>query len=280
MHEFFSALADPALPFLRFALAAGLLSSVAFGILGPIVVAKRIGTIAGSISHSVLGGVGLALFLSQTNRAGWLSPTAGALAAAFASAGVIWLVSQYGREREDTAIVAVWTVGMAAGVLLLSMTKGFADPMSFLFGNILLITRSDLISITALDLLVVLFAVFFRNVMIAVCFDEEFAGIRGLRTGALTFLLLILVSATVVFFIPLVGTVLVIALLTLPAAIAGLFSRHLWSMMAWATGIGAAFTGLGVAISYIEDLPTGATIVVLLGVAYLVLVTARRLSGR
>jgi zinc transport system permease protein len=280
MLEWISALRDPDLPFLRLALAAGLLSSIAFGILGPIVVAKRIGTIAGSISHSVLGGVGLALFLQHAMGWYWFSPTFGALAAAFLSAVVIWLVSQYGREREDTAIVAVWTVGMATGVLFLSLTRGFVDPMSYLFGNILLITPGDILSIAVLDLLVVAFALLFHRSLLAVCFDEEFAGIRGLHTGALTLLMLVLIAATVVVFLPLVGTVLVIAMLTLPAAIAGLFSRHLWSMMVWSGVIGAVFTVLGVAVSFAGDLPTGATVVVLLGAVYLVLVVGRRIWRR
>jgi zinc transport system permease protein len=276
MAEFLSALRDPGLPFLRYALIAGMLSSLAFGILGPIVVAKRIGYIAGSISHSVLGGIGLALFLSREHGWLWFTPTFGALAAGLLSALIIGWISLYGKEREDTVIGAVWTLGMATGVLFLSLTRGFVDPMGYLFGNILLLTRTDLLLIAALDLILLMLTVFFYQSLLAACFDEEYARIRGLRTGFLYFLLLILVALTVVLFLPIVGTVLVIAMLTLPAGIAGLFSRHLWGMMAWSGVIGAIFTVTGIAVSYFFNIPSGATIVILLGIAYLALAAFKK----
>jgi zinc transport system permease protein len=276
MAEFLSALRDPGLSFLRLALVAGVLSSVAFGILGPIIVARRIGYITGSISHSVLGGIGLAIFLSHRMHWAWCSPRLGALAAALASAVLIGWVSLYGREREDTVIGAVWTTGMAAGVLFLSLTRGFVDPMSYLFGNILLITRADILLIVILDGILLTAAFLLYNSFLAVCFDEEFARIRGLKTGFLYLFLLILVALTVVLFLPVVGTVLVIAMLTLPAAIAGLFSKHLWGMMLGSVAVGAVFTFFGIGLSYAHDLPSGSTIVVLLGTAYLVLVTGKK----
>jgi zinc transport system permease protein len=274
------ALRDPALPFLRMALLAGVLSSIAFGILGPIVTARRIVTIAGSISHSVLGGIGLALFLYHEKGWLWCRPTLGALAAALVSAAVIGAVSLYGKEREDTVIGAVWTVGMAAGVLFLSLTHAFVDPMSYLFGNILLLTKTDLLLIAGLDAVILAVILLCYNAFVAVCFDEEYAKLRGLNTGFLYMLLLVLVALTVVLFLPIVGTVLVIAMLTLPAAISGLFAKHLWSMMVGSALIGAVFTVLGIGLSYSRDLPSGSTIVVLLGVAYLVLVGVFRLVKR
>jgi len=245
------------------------LSSVAFGILGPIVVARRIGAIAGSISHSMLGGIGLAVFLRQ--EAGWrgCSPEAGALAAALLSAAVIGIVRIRGREREDTVIAAVWSVGMAAGVLFLSLTRAAVDPMGYLFGNILLLDAADLVLIAALDGVLLVFTALFYRPLLAVCFDEEFARIRGLRTGVLSLLLFTFVAVTVALLLPMVGTVLVIALLTLPAAIAGMFTRHLWSMMVGAAAVAAAFAVAGVVLSAATDVPSGAAIVLLLGAAYL-----------
>jgi zinc transport system permease protein len=278
--ELMQALKDPALPFLRMALLAGVLSSIAFGILGPIVTARRIVNISGSISHSVLGGVGLALFLYHEKGWLWCRPTLGALAAALVSAAVIGAVSLHGKEREDTVIGAVWTVGMAAGVLFLSLTHAFVDPMSYLFGNILLLTRTDLLLIAGLDIVILAVIFLCYNAFVAVCFDEEYAKLRGLKTGFLYQLLLVLVALTVVLFLPIVGTVLVIAMLTLPAAIAGLFTRHLWSMMVGSVVTGAVFTVLGIGLSYVKDLPSGSTIVVLLGAAYLALVVAMRILKR
>jgi zinc transport system permease protein len=262
------------------ALFAGVLSSVAFGILGPIVTARRIVNIAGSISHSVLGGVGLALFLFHEKGWHWCQPMLGALAAALLSAAVIGTVSLYGKEREDTVIGAVWTVGMAAGVLFLSLTHAFVDPMSYLFGNILLLTKTDLFLIAGLDVVILTVTVYCYNAFVAVCFDEEYAKLRGLNTGFLFLLLLNLVALTVVLFLPIVGTVLVIAMLTLPAAIAGLFAKHLWSMMAGSILIGMVFTVLGIGLSYARDLPSGSTIVVLLGAVYLMLVAVLKILKR
>jgi zinc transport system permease protein len=270
MTEFWQAFRDPGLPFLRYALAAGVLSSVAFGILGPIVVARRIGAIAGSISHSMLGGIGLAVFLRHQTGWAWCTPGAGALAAALASAAVIGAVHSRGGEREDTVIAAVWTVGMSAGVLFLSLTPAFVDPMSYLFGNILLLTRGDLIRIAALDGILLVVVLFLYRPLLAVCFDEEFARIRGLNTGLLSMLLLGLTALTVALLLPMVGTVLVIALLTLPAALAGRFTKHLWSMMIAAAAVSAVFAVAGVALSAVIDIPSGAAIVLLLGAAYLV----------
>lgn len=280
MSELLQALRDPALPFLRMALFAGALSSVAFGVLGPIVTARRIVNIAGSISHSVLGGVGLALFLFHEKGWLWCSPMLGALAASLLSAAVIGAVTLYGKEREDTVIGAVWTVGMAAGVLFLSLTHAFVDPMSYLFGNILLLTKSDLRLIAALDAVILGVILLGYNAFVAVCFDEEFAKLRGLNTAFLYMLILLLVALTVVLFLPIVGTVLVIAMLTLPAAIAGLFTKHLWSMMAVSVLIGLVFTTLGIGLSYVRDLPSGSTIVVLMGAGYLALLAVLKIFKR
>ncbi|MBN2201021.1 metal ABC transporter permease [bacterium] len=276
MAEFWQAFQDPGFPFLRYALAAGLLSSVAFGILGPVIVARRISFVAGSISHSMLGGIGLALFLRHQLGWSWCTPGAGALAAALSSAAVIGAVRTRRGEREDTVIAAVWTVGMAAGVLFLSLTPVFVDPMSYLFGNILLLTRNDLWMIAGLDALLLIVVLLLYRPLLAVCFDEEFARIRGLNTGALSMLLFGLTALTVALLLPMVGTVLVIALLTLPAALAGRFTKHLWSMMIAAAAVSAVFAVAGVALSAVIDIPSGAAIVLLLGAVYLIPVLLKR----
>ena len=144
MADFFNALANPDLPFLRYALIAGVLSSFALGMAGTYVVTRRISYIAGAIAHSVLGGIGAALFLQHKAGWAWFDPIIGALIAAVFSAVVIGLVSMYARQREDTVIGSIWAVGMAMGVLFIARTPGYIDPMSYLFGNILLISSTDL----------------------------------------------------------------------------------------------------------------------------------------
>jgi len=265
---------------LRYALAAGLLASLAFGMMGTYVVVRRISYIAGAIAHSVLGGIGISLYLQYHGGHAWFAPIYGAVLASLASAIVIGLVSMYARQREDTVIGAIWAVGMAIGVVFISKTPGYVDPMSYLFGNILMITSTDLWGILILDILVVGFGTLFYYKFQALCFDEEFSRLRGLRVTVYYLLLLCLISLSVVLLVMVVGIVMVIALLTIPAAVAGLFSRHLWQMMMISTLACMVFTIGGIGISYSYDLPAGATIILLAAVIYLLLIFVRFLRTR
>ena len=276
MIEFLDALADPDIPFLRYALVAGVLASIAFGIIGAYVVARRISYIAGAISHCVLGGIGAGLYLQTVVGLEWCRPMYGAVAASLLAALVIGMVSLYAREREDTVIGALWAIGMAVGLLFLAKTPGYVDPMSYLFGNILLISRHDLWLVAALDALVVGLAVCFHNKFVAVCFDEEFTELRGVRVKCYYLLLLCLTALTVVLLVRVVGIVMVIALLTLPAAVAGQFSRRLWQMMALGVLFCMAFIASGLCYSYTHDLPTGPTIIIIAGAVYLAVAVGSR----
>lgn len=249
--------------FLQHALVAGLLASVACGLVGTYVVVRRIGFLAGGIAHSVLGGMGAALFFGG-------DPMFGALVAALVSALLIGWVSLHGREREDTLIGAVWAVGMAAGVLFISRTPGYnVDLMSYLFGDILMVGNVELWLMLGADLLLLALVGLLYRQFLAVSFDEEFARLRGLPVTLLHLLLLSLVAVTVVLLIRVVGLILVIALLTLPAAIAGQYVQTLGRMMALAVLLGTLLTASGLALSYGPDLPTGATIILLSGAVYL-----------
>ncbi len=280
MLEFLRALADPRAPFLLYSFLAGVLASVAFGVIGTYVVARRISYIAGAISHSVLGGIGLALYLQKVAGLAWFTPILGAVISALAAAVVIGLVSLYAKEREDTAIGAIWAIGMAVGLLFIAKTPGYVDPMSYLFGNILLISKSDLWAVACLDGVVVILGAVFYNKFLAVCFDEEFAKLRGVRVGFYYMLLLCLTALTVVLLVTVVGIVMVIALLTLPAAIAGQFSRRLWQMMVFSVAFCLFFTAAGLAMSYTYDLMPGPPIILLAAAAYLVVVLVRRILRR
>ena len=276
--EFFRDLLDPNLAFLRYALLAGLLASVSCGVVGSYVVVRRISYIAGGIAHCVLGGIGAARYMQV--KFGWefLDPLYGAVAAALVSACVIGWVSLHAREREDTVIGAIWSVGMAVGVLFMARTPGYgSDLMSYLFGNILVVTPQSLVILLILDAVVLGAALLFYNQFLAACFDEEFARLRGVRVEAFYLLLLCLIALTVVVLQAIVGVVLVIALLTLPAAIAGRCSKTLWRMMILAGIACAALTTGGIALSYSPKLPPGATIAALAGAAYLAVLIGARL---
>ncbi|MGQ9660514.1 MAG: metal ABC transporter permease [Thermochromatium sp.] len=260
MAEFIAALATYG--FLQGALIAGLLASVGCGVIGPFVVVKRIAFMAGGIAHSVLGGMGAALYVGA-------DPFLGALLAAIVSALLIGAVRLSWNTQEDTLISALWAIGMAIGVLFLAKTPGYAtDLMSLLFGNILLVPRRDLWWMAALDLILVITVALFYRQFLAIAFDEEFARLRGVPVAFFYLLLLCLVAVTVVLLIQVVGLILVIALLTLPAAIAGHYVHSLRAMILIAIGLGALFTTLGLALSFRWDLPAGPTMILLAGAVY------------
>lgn len=268
-------------PFLMYALIAGVLSSVACGLVGSYVIVRRISYIAGGISHCVLGGIGAAQYLKVVYGWSALDPLHGAIVAALLAAVVIGLVSLRARQREDAVIGALWSIGMAAGVLFVSKTPGFAsDLQSYLFGNILMVDRERLILIVALDALVVGLALLFYHPFLAVCFDEEFARLRGVPVEFFYLLLLCMTALTVVVLSSVVGILLVIALLTLPVAIAAYFCRTLWQMMLASISLSILFTTGGLALSYETNLQSGPVMIMLAGATYLVLTAARTIWKR
>ena len=272
---FFDALLEHG--FLQNALLAAALSSLASGIVGAWVVVRRSASIAGAIAHCVLAGLGAARWLQVNHGLTWAEPMAGAIVAAVLAAVVISFATRRNLEREDTVIASIWAVGMAVGVLFIARTPGYAeDLMSYLFGNILLVGRDDLMMMAGLDVLVVVAAVVFFAELQCMCFDEEFARLRGLPVQGLSLLLHVLTALTVVLLVSVVGIVLVIALLTLPAAVAGRFAATLAGTMALAVVLSLLLTTLGLAVSFASNLPSGATTIVLAGGLYLVSLLVRR----
>jgi len=259
--EFLRALASQG--FLQNAALAGMLAGLGCGVMGSYVVVKRIAFLAGGIAHAVLGGMGVAYYLGA-------SPMAGALVAALAAALLIGMVNLRWRQHEDTLISALWSVGMAVGIVFISRTPGYnVDLMSYLFGNILMVDRTQLVTMAVLDGCILALVLLFHRQLLAVAFDEEFARLRGVNVELFTLLLLCMAALTVVLLIQVVGLILVIALLTLPAAIAAQYAGSLGRMMVLASILGAVFAVAGLAVSYGPDLPAGATIILVAGGAYL-----------
>ncbi len=270
MIDLFRDLALPEMGFMRCALLIGLLGSVAMGVVGTMVVTRRITSIAGAIAHAVLGGVGAALYLQRVNGIAWCSPLLGAALGAVAAALLIGLVSIYAREREDTVIGVVWALGMSVGLLFLDKTPGYVDFQGYLFGNILLLSRPDVYLTLLLDVVVLVPTVLFFNNLLAVSFDSCFAELRGVRVKLIYLLLLVLTALTIVLMVYVVGIILVIALLTLPAATAGCFARRLWSTMTLAVIACWLFVTSGLLGSYYWKLPSGPVIVVIAAIIYVI----------
>jgi len=256
--------------FLYMALLAGIAGSITGGIMGSFVVIKRIVFISGSIAHSILGGMGLFLWIHRTFDIAWITPIQGAMVAAIISALLIgWIHLEY-QQREDTVIAALWSTGMSLGVIFIALTPGYnVELMHYLFGNILWVTRSDVITLFVLDLVVILIVALFRHQFITICFDEQQAKLQKVSVKFFYLLLLCLVAISVVLLIQVVGAILVIAMLALPAAIASNLTRKFTLMMVLAVAIGALFSFLGTAAAYQLNWPPGATIALIATLFYL-----------
>lgn len=267
--------------FLQYAVLTGILASIACGIVGSFVVVRRTTYVAGAIAHCVLGGMGAARYMQRVHGIEWATPLTGATVAAVLAALVIAAVTQLGKQREDTVLSAVWAMGMAVGISFISATPGYyEDLMSYLFGNILMVGRSELVYMAVLDGVVVLVTLLFYNRFLVISFQPELARLRNIRVGLYHTVLLILISLTVVLLTQVVGLVMVIALLTLPAAMASQMVRRLSMMMIVAAALSLVFTVGGIAVSYGPELPAGATVIELTGGAYLLVLAFKWIRHR
>lgn len=252
------------------AILAALLASIACGIVGSYVTVRRMTYIAGAIAHCTLGGMGAARYLQTEMGLSFLTPLTGAVISALLAALIIAWLQAGSTMRQDTILSAVWAIGMAIGILFISKTSGYnEDLMSYLFGDILMVSPGDLILISLLDAGLILAVFFFHRQLDAIAFDEEFARLSKLPVDLYNTLFLCTVALTVVLLVQLVGIILVVALLALPAATAGRLTNRLPTMILLASLLCVCATVGGLSISYSPDLPAGATIILAAGAIYL-----------
>jgi len=260
--------------FMRNALLAGLLAAIACGVIGVYVVVKKIVFISGGIAHASFGGIGLG-YLAGVN------PLFGALFFSLISGLAIGYVNRKTRLPEDTAIGIIWAMGMALGVIFVALTPGYTpDLMSYLFGNILTVPLSDLILMLALDILIIAIVISFFKEYLIISFDEEYGVSIGVPVEKMYFLLMVMISLTVVVLIRVVGMILVISLLTFPAIMARQFTYNMKSMMFLSISFGFVFTLGGLWLSYESNLPSGATIVLFSGILLAITLLITRLHGK
>jgi len=250
--------------FMQNAFIAAVLVSVACGLVGTYVVVKRIVFISGGISHAAFGGIGLGYFLG-------VNPILAAIPFSIVSALLMGLTSKKVKISEDTAIGILWSLGMAIGIIFINLTPGYVpDLMSYLFGSILTVPVNDLIIMFILDVIIISMVLLFQREFQGISFDEEFSQVMGMPTTLIYLLLLSLVALSVVVMIKVVGVILVIALLTIPAAIAKQYTYNIGRMMILAVIMGMILTTAGLYMSYLFNLASGATIVLVLGLGFLV----------
>lgn len=260
-------------PILTQAILIGILASVVCGIIGPFVVVKRISFMTGSIAHAAFGGVGIGYFLG-------INPLIGAVVFGSGTALIMGIIRLYFAEREDTLIGAIWAVGMAIGILFVSITPGYAtDLMGFLFGNILLTGTTDIYAMLFLILILVITIFGFYRSFQLVAFDETYARTINLPVTPIYLILLLLIAFTVVTVIRIVGIILVVSLVTLPAAASENWSKTLLQMIGLSIGVGIVATTTGIGLSYWTNAPAGPLIIfVLIGIYGVSLIAHRKFS--
>ncbi|HUV35364.1 MAG TPA: metal ABC transporter permease [Patescibacteria group bacterium] len=260
--------------FMRNALLAAVLVGVACGIVGTLVVVKRIVFISGGIAHAAFGGIGLGYLLG-------VNPVLTAIPFSLLAALGIGTLSRKIEISEDSAIGILWSLGMALGILFIGLAPGYApDLFSYLFGSILTVPLSDIYVMLALDLIIIVLVALFYKELVASSFDEEFSGLLGVPTRIIYMLLLCLVALSIIVLIRVVGIILVIALLTIPAAIARQWTARMHRMMIAAAAVAVVLGILGLWVSYLLDIASGATIVLLLATALLTSTILKRIGAK
>ncbi len=251
--------------FIQNAIIACILASVVCGIIGVIIIEKKLVMLSGGIAHTSYGGIGLGYLMG-------FEPIIGALLFSVSAALGIGYINQKGYSRSEVLIGLFWSVGMALGILFVALIPGYPPELStYLFGNILSVTKTDIYFMAVLSFIVISTITILFNYWKVFLFDEEFAQILGLKTTLLQYLVLVLIALTVVVLIKAVGIVLVLALLTAPAASAGLITHNLAKRMVYSVILGCIFCISGLFISYYANIASGAAIVLIACACFLVL---------
>ncbi|SYX08691.1 Manganese transport system membrane protein mntB,high-affinity zinc transporter membrane component,anchored repeat-type ABC transporter, permease subunit,ABC 3 transport family [Chlamydia poikilotherma] len=272
---------DHILPALLFpSLLAALGASIAGGVVGTYIVVKRIVSISGSISHSILGGIGLTLWIQYRLNLEF-SPMYGAIVGAIILAICIGKIHLKYQEREDALIAMIWSVGMAIGIIFISQLPAFnSELVNFLFGNILWVTTHDLYSLGILDVVVLTTVALCHTRFLALCFDEKYMMLSRYSVQTWYFLLLILTAITIVMLIYIMGVILMLSMLVLPISIACRFSYRMVNIMIVSVLLNILCSFFGIALAYALDFPAGPTIAILMGIAYTLSLFVKRLFSR
>ena len=235
--------------FFRHAFFAALLMSVSCGLIGTYIVSRRMVFISGGITHASFGGVGLGYFLG-------LPPMGGAAVFSVLAAVLSENLTRKQLMRNDSVIAMMWSLGMALGIIVVYLTPGYVpNLMSYLFGSILTVGRTELLFMTLLALINLGFFLFFFNTILYISFDEQYARSRGIPVMLFNYLLITLTALTIVLSIRISGIILVLSLLTIPQNTANLFTKRFWGIMVLSVIIGFAGSFLGLILSYYLDIP-------------------------
>ena len=250
--------------FMQNALMTAIIASIVCGIIGTIVVEKKLVMMSGGIAHTAFGGIGLGYWLG-------FEPILGAIFFSVGSSLLITTIKRKTNTNTDTLIGILWSSGMALGILFIYLSPGYPPDMaSYLFGDILTVTRFDLYIIFALAVFTVFVIVAFFSRWLSYLFDDEFSFIIGMNTCFMEYFMFLLIALSIVVLIRVVGIILVIALLTAPTAIAKHFTFNLKKLMLISSLIGMIISISGIWLSFYLNIPSGAMIILLLSSSFFV----------
>ncbi|MHC1707751.1 MAG: metal ABC transporter permease [Bacteroidales bacterium] len=249
--------------FFQHAIFAAILSSVVCGIIGSYIVAKRLVFISGGITHASFGGIGIAYYLG-------LNPILGALVFALMSAFGVEYMTKKTDVREDSAIGMFWSVGMAVGIIFINLSSGYTpNLMSYLFGSILTVSSMDLVLMLILAVLVICFFSVFFSLILFISFDEDYARTKRVPVNLMNYLLICLVSLTIVLNIRVVGVILVLSFLTIPQITANVISHDFKKIVLYSILFALIGSISGLYMSYFLDLPSGPAIISIFVILFL-----------
>jgi zinc transport system permease protein len=257
--------------FIQNAIIAGILVSIAAGIIGSLIVVNRMVFLAGGIAHTSYGGIGLAVYFS-------FPIFLGASIFSVMAALLMAFVTLNQRDKIDVFIGLIWAVGMAIGIILVDITPGYnVDLMSYLFGSILAVTNEDIIYMGILLAITIIIVTLFYREILAVSYDSSYAVLRGINVKFFYTLILVLSALVIVIAIKVVGLILVIALLTIPVYMASSLSNSLAIMMIISGLLASIFTLIGLVVSYNYDITSGASIILTCAVALILFIIGKKL---
>lgn len=256
--------------FLQNAFISSILASIACGIIGTIIIEKKLVMMSGGIAHTSFGGIGMGYFLG-------IEPIIGALIFSVSAALGVAAINRKSHENTDVLMGIFWSMGMAAGILFIAFTPGYPPDMSsYLFGDILTVSRSDIWIMLALDAIIIFIAISLYNILKAYLFDSEFSLVAGIKTVLIEYIIFVMIALTVVILIRVVGIILIMALLTAPPAAVKLFTFDLKKIMINSIFLGMFFCFTGLWLSYELQIASGASIIMVAGLSYLVLAFVKK----
>lgn len=269
------------IPLIQNMFMATVLACVLCGVIGTYVVVNRMVAVTGGIAHTTFGGVGSAYYLMSVYAVSWMTPMIGALIFSVVAAVIMVVCKRIDELREDTVIGSLWAVGMALGVVFMCyMDRSVIVPSSYesiLFGNMLLIDSGKLCIMAAVTAVILAVTAFFYCDLRIMTFDVTHAKVSGINVVALDPILHILIAVTCVMVANVVGIVMIMALMTIPAAMGNLFSKDLKGTMLLGILFAVALSVLGLFLSIGMNTPPGATVVLVTGAVFIVMLVIRKI---